>query len=301
MILHANGRGVVAMIVAMGLFVLNDAAMKIATTSMPVSEAVALRGVFASALILVAIGARREGASLRRAADLAILLRAGFDTLNAIAFLTALTMMTLADDIAIQQIVPLLMTAYAAMALRERVTWRKWLAMGAGFTGALLVANPSGQGFGLGAVLAFAATLAVAGRDLTTRHIDKNVPLLVVTLSATITLTVAAAAFAVLGDWTAPSGSAAPILGLAAVLITFALLAVAQAFRWAQVQAVAPFYYAQTIFAVLATYFIFGVAPAPLSIMGMVLVVAAGLYVIGAARRPDHARMKLRPTRSLST
>jgi drug/metabolite transporter (DMT)-like permease len=272
--------GIAAMLAAMALFVLNDATMKMAAKAMPVSEVVFLRGLMATPLIVAAIVARGEARYLLRAFQPVILLRAGFDTLNAMMFLTALTLLSLADDVAIQQIVPLIMTAYAALVLRERITKTQFIAIAAGFFGALLVANPGGEGFGLGALLAFGAAFAVAGRDLTTRSIESTIPSLVVTLSATIVLTIAAGGFAAFDAWIPPAPGAAPLLAAAAVLITAALVAITQAFRWAPVHAVAPFYYAQTVFAVIATAVIFGQMPRPLAVAGMGLVIAAGLFVL---------------------
>jgi drug/metabolite transporter (DMT)-like permease len=285
--IHDTTRGMAAMIASMGLFVLNDAAMKIATVDVPVAEAVMLRGALAAPLIAAVIWARREQRFLRCLCAPVIVLRAGFDAANAMMFLTALTMMTLADDVAIQQIVPLLMIVYAAVFLREKIGGLNMLTICIGLGGALLIASPSGEGLGMEAVLAFGAALAVAGRDLTTRHIDKAIPSLVLTLTATIVLTLGAAAFAVFGAWVTPGVQSLLLLALSAVLITAALVAVTEAFRLGEVQAIAPLYYMQTVFALIATYVIFGVVPASPALAGMALVVAAGLFVM---LRPQEER-----------
>jgi drug/metabolite transporter (DMT)-like permease len=172
------------------------------------------------------------------------------------------------------------MIVYAAVVLRERIGWQRMLTIGAGLCGALLIASPTGQGLGWEAMLAFGAALAVAGRDLTTRYIDKAIPSLVVTLTATIVLTLGAAGFAISGPWVTPDAGVLLLVAVSAVLITAALVAVNEAFRFGDVQCVAPFYYMQTAFALIATYVIFGVVPAPLALAGMALVVVAGLFVM---------------------
>src|SRR5439155_20292132 len=43
-------------------------------------------------------------------------------------------------------IAPLLITALAAVVLRERVDWRGWMAIAAGFGGTLIVLRPTGAG-----------------------------------------------------------------------------------------------------------------------------------------------------------
>jgi drug/metabolite transporter (DMT)-like permease len=293
-------RGAWAMIAAMALFVLNNTVMKLATGNMPVSEAVMIRGLLSALLILVVMRARRQLHFLRLMTSPLVLLRAAFDSINAVAFLTALTLMSLADDVSIQQTVPLLMTAYAALVLRERVSWRKWIAVGAGLTGALLIANPTGSHPIGGTAMAFCAALAVTGRDITTRHIDKSVPLLLVTLCAALVLTLAAAALALTDVWTIPRHEDLWLLGAAAALITLALVTIGEAFRRAPVHTLAPFYYAQTVFAVFATYVFFGVSPRALSVVGMALVVATGLYVSRVEPAVDQKRRTARQARSLS-
>jgi drug/metabolite transporter (DMT)-like permease len=275
-----NAHAITAMTAAMALFVLNNAAMKLAAAAMPVSQAVTLRGLMAIPLILAVIGWRGEAKWLPHVVQPVILLRALFDTLNALMFLSALTVMSLADDVAIQQIVPLLIIAYAALAWRQRIGWPQLLAILAGLAGALLIARPTGAGLQSGALLAFGATLAVAGRDIATAYIDRKVPSLVATLSATILLTLAAAAFAPFDDWVMPEAKALPLLAAAAVLITSALVAVTLAFRWAKVHVVTPFYYLQTVFAVGVTYVVFGTAPSAVTLAGMTLVILAGLAAL---------------------
>jgi drug/metabolite transporter (DMT)-like permease len=283
------------MIAAMALFVLNNSVMKLATGNMPVSEAVTIRGIVATLLILGVMGARGQLHFLRLMTNAPVLLRAAFDSINAVAFLTALTLMPLANDVSIQQTVPLFMTAYAALVLRERVSWRKWLAIGAGLIGALLIANPNGNHSIAGIAMAFCAALAVTGRDIATRHIDKSVPLLLVTLTAALVLTLAAAVLALFDVWTMPKKEDLCLLGAAAALITLALAMVGEAFRRAPVHTLAPLYYAQIVFAVFATYVFFGITPGALSVAGMALVVAMGLYV-SRTEPPSRPIVKLRPS-----
>ena len=52
---RANQRGIVLMIAAMACFVVNDSVAKLATARMPVSEVIAIRGVFATAFVLTLI------------------------------------------------------------------------------------------------------------------------------------------------------------------------------------------------------------------------------------------------------
>jgi drug/metabolite transporter (DMT)-like permease len=58
-------------------------------------------------------------------------------------FTTALVHVPLADASAVGFASPLLTVALAALWLRERVGWRRWLGMGIGLSGVLVVLRPS--------------------------------------------------------------------------------------------------------------------------------------------------------------
>jgi len=60
----ANRKGIVAMSLAMGLFMANDALVKYVSASLPAAQLIFIRGLFATALLLAvawAMGALRLG------------------------------------------------------------------------------------------------------------------------------------------------------------------------------------------------------------------------------------------------
>jgi S-adenosylmethionine uptake transporter len=61
------------------------------------------------------------------------------DVASAYFFLTALLNMPLADATAIIQVLPLTVTLGAALLFREKVGWRRLLAIGGGFIGVMLI------------------------------------------------------------------------------------------------------------------------------------------------------------------
>ena len=50
--------------------------------------------------------------------------------------------------------------------------------------------------------------------------------------------------------------------------------------RSGEVRAVAPFYYSQTLFGLIFSFLLFNDVPNALALLGMALIVAAGLYVV---------------------
>ena len=161
---RGNARAVAAVVASMGLFVVNDAFVKMAAASLPVSEVVALRGLFANLLLFCLLALRGELASVRQTLTPLIGLRGVIEFSGAFVFISALPFNSLANLTAIQQIVPLLMTAFAALFLRETVSPARISAVVLSFAGALLIAQPDASGMSLGSLAAFYCAFAVCGR-----------------------------------------------------------------------------------------------------------------------------------------
>ena len=280
--LHGNARAIAAIVAAMGLFVANDACLKISAAHIPVPEAVALRGAFASLLLFGLIAWRGEFASLRAVVSPAIGLRGVIEFSGAFVFISALPFNSLANLTAIQQIVPLLMTAFAALFLRERISPSRAAAVLLGFAGALMIAQPDAGGLSRGAGAAFYCAFAVCARDLLGRRIGHSVGALALAFATALIVFVCTLVFAVVtrAAYVAPPALALAQCILAGLLVGLAQLAIAVALRSGDLRAIAPFYYSQTVFGLIVSFMVFNDTPNALALLGMALVIAAGLYIV---------------------
>ena len=68
-----------------------------------------------------------------------------------VTFFYALKLLPLADTVAISFVAPLFMCALSVPLLGEKVGPRRWAAISVGFAGVIVIVQPSGAGFGLGA------------------------------------------------------------------------------------------------------------------------------------------------------
>jgi drug/metabolite transporter (DMT)-like permease len=201
---HSTTLGVTAIVMAISLVVLNVAAMKTVSATMPASEMGGTRDFLACPLILALVLILGRPKPLARILNGITLLEVGFDALNAVMFLTALTLMSFASDSSIQQTVPLFMVVYACFTLGERLGWRQIAAIVVGFAGALFIAKPGLGSLGWGAVLAFGAATSLAARNWKARSIDPPILLLLATLSAGLVLGLGVAALSFWGDCATP-------------------------------------------------------------------------------------------------
>jgi drug/metabolite transporter (DMT)-like permease len=279
--LHAaNTRGIIAVLVAMALFVLSDSVIKLAGEMMPATEIMALRGVMAVLLMGGVAAATVARARWHMIAQTRVVVRAVIEAAVAVLFLVSLPHLPLADITAIQQVTPIVLTVLSAAILKESVGWRRWLAVAAGFAGVLLVIQPTVAGINIFALSALACAVLVAVRDLITRRLDPAIPTALVTFTTTLSVCVAGFAGAPLEAWHAPTPYGFALLAASAVLVSLANIFVIRAFRGTEVSVVAPFRYAGVVWAIILGFLIWRHVPNALAVVGTVVLVASGLYIM---------------------
>ena len=267
--------------IAMLAFTLNDTCMKLVTQSLPLYQAITLRGGLTTvALLLVAAGQGMRLAGLSRGDWQVISLRTAAEVAATVTFLTALLHMPLANLSAIMQSLPLLVTLGAALVFGERLGWRRLLAIAVGLLGVLLIIRPGTAGFDRWSVLGLLSVAAVVLRDLSTRKLSRAVPSTLVAICASLAVTGLGAAGLAFEGWQ-PMGwaEAALILG-ASVNLIIGYLTVVMVMRVGDIGFVAPFRYMALLWAILLGWALFGTFPDRLTLIGAGIVVMAGLFTL---------------------
>jgi drug/metabolite transporter (DMT)-like permease len=274
-----NGRAALLMVAAMAAFTVNDAITKWLATDIGVGQTMLLRGLLATGLL--AILAWREGAfaNVGQFANPALAGRSVLEVLGTVTFLLALPRLPLSNVSAIYQALPLVVTLGAVLFLGETVGWRRWLAIGIGFLGVMLIIQPGAEGFNGWSVLLLVSVLFSASRDLVTRKIPRNLSTLGTAMltSALVTLT-GAMMIPLEGGWIDVSSGQWLGVFATAVLISIAYVTIISAMRGGDVSFVAPFRYVALIFALLIGHFFFSEDPDALMLAGAAIVVASGIY-----------------------
>jgi drug/metabolite transporter (DMT)-like permease len=286
MVLSGNARAAGLMVLAMAAFTLNDTCMKAATETIPLFQAIVLRGLLSTAgLIAIAV----HMGALRYRPGSADLRALGWRTVGevggTVAFLLALRHMPLANLSAIMQAMPLLVTLAAMLFLGEPVGWRRITAILVGLAGVLLIIRPGSEGFDRWSVVALISVGFVVLRDLVTRRIDPGTPSVTVALSAALSVTLMGAVVTPFYGWVTPGLSEALLLCGAAAFLIGGYLVVVMATRTGDVGAVAPFRYTSLLFAIAMGWLVFGDLPDRLTVLGSVIVVASGIYALTRERQ----------------
>ncbi|HSX72751.1 MAG TPA: DMT family transporter [Shinella sp.] len=284
----ANARGALFMAIAMAAFTCNDALVKSVTGDLNTGQILFVRGLMTTVLVVVI--ARWMGAlgSFRIVLQPVVALRIAAEILASLAYVSALGAMPLANTASILQALPLAVTLGAALFLGEKVGWRRWLAIVAGFAGVLIVIRPGPEGFSLAAVYVIASVVGAAARDLCTRRIDTAVPSLFISVITAVSITLAGAVMIVpMGGWQPIPGAALGRLAGASVLLLVGYQTIVIAMRTGEISFIAPFRYTSLIWAITIGVLFFGEVPDFWMTVGVAIIVASGLYTFYRENRRD--------------
>ncbi len=284
--LSDNMRGALLMNLAMLVFTLNDTCMKAVTQTMPLFQAITLRGAIATAGLVVIACVTRQFRLWPGPRDAKIIaIRSVAEVAGTVLFLVALMHMPLANLSAIMQSLPLAVALGAAVAFGDPLGWRRMTAIGIGFVGVLIIIRPGTEGFDVWSMMALGSVLAVVVRDLAARSLSPGIPSLTVAVWASISVTVMGAAVALVEGWQPVTMVEAIWLGVAAVNLIVGYQTVVMVMRVGDIGFVAPFRYMSLIWALILGWMIFGSFPDRLTLLGSGIVVATGLFTIWGERQ----------------
>lgn len=198
----------------------------------------------------------------------------------------ALRHLQLAETMSIAFSSPMTIALLSALFLGERIGLGRWLLIGVGFAGVLVVARPDSAGFQPAILYAFAnvacyATYAIVTRKLS--GIDSSGSMLIISAG----LPVVALAPWLPAGWVWPEGLQTwivlVVMGLCGAAGHFLLiLAVARA----PASVVAPFTYTQILWMTLSGWLLFGDVPGTSTLAGGAIVVTSGLLLLWLEHRP---------------
>jgi len=271
--------GIGLLVLAELVFATLDTVAKYLSQEMPVGMVVWGRYAFNFAFLLPFL-VRRHPSEVLRVHRLGLMLFRGVQLLAATTcFFTAIHYIPLADAVAIGFVAPLFVVALSVPLLGERVGPRRWAAVVIGLAGTLVIVRPGFAqvhwAYGLMILLAFIfATFVINTRILT--RTERPISMLFYT-----TLVGAGGASLTLPFvWQTPTLEQWGLMAVMGALGGTSHLMLIHAYRVATASLLAPFQYAQIIFAGFYGWLIFGDLPDQWMIAGTTILVGSGLYVL---------------------
>jgi len=284
-----------------GVFCLtvNDAFAKALGPFYPVPEIVFFRMLLALPLI-VGVGLAAGGTTAFATQRLrAHLVRGVLATCASFAFFLSLTLLPLAEVTAITFTAPLFVTVLAIPLLGERPGRRRWIIVGIGFLGVLLIVRPGGVAFGPSALVPLGAAVSYGLLMLTARRLGRGETIWANMFYATIVPT-ALAALVLPWAWRTPSLEHVPWFIACGFFGGLAITLITQGYRIGVATIVAPFDYTGLVWATLFGWMFWGEVPSALSAAGGIVIAACGIYLAWSETRNGSRRraaLSARPPR----
>ncbi len=234
----------------------------------------------ALACVFVALAARgRGGVTVLRAARPRLqILRGAIGCCSMLAAIFAYSVLPLADVLAVVYSAPILVTLLSVPLLGEAVGARRLAAAGVGFVGVLLIVQP-GRALGdpvvalpLLAMVCYA--LSVTLTRILGRH-DSGLTTLIHTQAVYLAVCLPAQPFV----WVTPTGADLALFAVVAGAGAAAQAMITSAYTSSPPAAIAPFDYTTLLWATLLGYLIWGDFPDAMTLSGMAIVVASGVYI----------------------
>jgi drug/metabolite transporter (DMT)-like permease len=272
-----NRLGILCMVTGMALFTLNDAMGKWLVETCPVPLILAVRS--ASALLILAPLVMRAGfSSVFGVPDPGRhLIRNVLIVAEVAFFYLAVREMPLADVMTIYMAAPLLVTALSVPLLGEKVGLRRWIAVGVGFIGVVLVLRPGGDFLSSGTPIALAGSLTFALTLISTRSLRGASGL---TLITTQTLGVGLAGTVALPFvWVTPTLLELSLIGVLGVVALIAHVLVNHSLKLSPAAVVAPYQYTSLVWAMALGWAFWGDIPELPVAFGAALIIGSGLFV----------------------
>lgn len=202
---------------------------------------------------------------------------------SSMLFVLALVHLPLETATAIGFVSPLFVTALSIPLLNERVGPRRWMAVGVGFIGVLIVLRPGGAEFQLAMLLPILSSFCWALSLIITRRMrGSERPLTILTFSTLVGF-IAVSGFA-LPLWRSPEAFEWALLVCIGAGHVVAQYSVIRAFTLGRASMLAPFSYSTIVWATLIGALVFGTLPDVPTVVGTMVLVIAGLYVLHRER-----------------
>lgn len=277
--------GIILMIVTTMIFALQDGISRHLAENYNVMMIVMIRYWFFAAFVLAFASRQKQGfRSIASTSQLGLQVVRGVLLAAEICIaILGFVYLGLVEAHAIFAIYPLLIAAFAGPVLGEAVGWRRWVAIGIGFVGMLIILQPGVAVFSPYSLIAVVSAIMFAVYGLLTRLVARKDTAMTsffwTGISGAVVMTMA-------GIWVWEPLAKPDWVWMGALCISGALghFLLIKAFEQAEASAIQPFAYLQLVFASILGVTIFGDLLKANVVLGAAVVICAGLFTLWRER-----------------
>ena len=206
------------------------------------------------------------------------LLRAFFGLLAMFTWFHGITVVPLAEAVALNFTMPLFITLIATLFLAEKVGWRRWTATTVGFLGAMIVLQPGITTIRIGHIELLAASFFMALSVITIKKLSDTEPparIVAYMLIVFAPISLVPALFV----WSWPSTNALLWLALVAISGTLAHLSFTRSLSMAEITAIMPLDFTRLPLTAIVAYLAFSETPSLSTWIGGIIIFLSTVYI----------------------
>lgn len=297
-----SAQGILFLIAGIAVFAVQDLILKLLSGTYPLHQAMVIRSVTAAPLLLMLVHLN-GGVRTLFTPGLPRMIARGFVMFMAYtSYYLALAALPLATTVALYFAAPLFITLLSVLILHEKVGLLRWLAVGAGFVGVIIMVRPGSDLFDWAAPLAVISGLTYGISMVSARRLGSAETAAALAFwGNAVFLGCALALSAIFGTgdfagvghksvafmtrgWVMPAAFDVAMMMLCGVIAAAGLTLLTQAYRISKSNVVAPFEYTALVWGVLYGWIFWSDWPDTTGWIGITIIVSAGMFVIWQER-----------------
>lgn len=281
---RSPARAILWMLAAVAFFSFMDAGMKLLSASYPTLQVTMLRGAASLPFVLVWVLATAGPRSMVPVRWGLHLLRGGLGVAMIACFVYALRTLPLSTAYTIYFVAPLLVAALSVPLLGEYVGPRRWIAIGIGLVGVLVVLRPGVDGIiSLPGLMVLVAALAYAIASVTVSLLTRTDTSQSMVVWFLLIMAVGAGLLA-WPEWRPLQGRHAAVIAGMGLTGALGQIALTRAFQLGQASMIAPLEYTGLVWVIGLDLLVWQVLPDGWTWAGAAIIVASGLYLLHRER-----------------
>lgn len=281
---RSPSRAVFWMIAAVACFSLMDAGMKQLSTSYPSLQVTFLRGAASLPFVLVWVLASAGPRALIPRRWVLHLLRGVLGMVMIGCFVFALRDLPLSTAYSIYFVAPLIIAALSVPLLGERVGPRRWVAIGIGLMGVIVVLRPGVDGFiSIPGLMVLVAATAYAIAAITVSLLTRTDTSQSMVVWFLVIMAIGAGALA-WPDWVPLRGRHALLIAGMGLAGALGQIALTKAFQLGEASMIAPLEYTGLVWVIGWDLAFWGQLPDAWTWVGAAIIVSSGLYLLHRER-----------------
>jgi len=280
--------GIFYMLLCQFSFATNDAFVKVIYKNynemFVLNQIIFIRGIFTLFFILLFLYIKKELDLKLIFTSNELRVRGLLEFLAAIFFFIGIALLPFANVYILLSMAPILLTAFSAIFLNEKVRWRRWSAVLLGFSGVLVVINPGKLESGYYFIFPIIAAIMLSIRDMYTKNFKNDYSSLQIAFTTCFVVTILFGFLSIhkFYDFTLMDIF---ILFVAAFFLALGYIFSVATIKIALISVTSTFRYSVILWGILYGYFLFDEVPSSNSYIGALIIVISGLIIISRQKQ----------------